>query len=88
MRAVHIAGGTIFLQLWHVGRMSHPDLLPDHAMPVGPSALSAGDQAFTQTGPKPHPVARSLETGEVKAIVQQFRVGAAADGNDLVKTGH
>jgi N-ethylmaleimide reductase len=39
--AVHRAGGRIFLQLWHVGRISHPSLQPDGALPVAPSAIAA-----------------------------------------------
>jgi N-ethylmaleimide reductase len=74
--AVHAKGGRIFLQLWHVGRMSHPDLQPGNVLPVGPSALSSSDQAFTKEGPKPHPVPRALETAEVRGIVEEFHRGA------------
>ncbi len=75
-RTVHEAGGRIFLQLWHVGRQSHPDLLPDRAQPVAPSALSSGSFAATADGLKEHPVPRALETDEIQAIIQEFRVGA------------
>ena len=44
--AVHRAGGTIFAQLWHVGRVSHPDF-HDGALPVAPSALPVEGEAFT-----------------------------------------
>lgn len=74
--AVHDKGAKMFLQLWHVGRMSHPDLLPGGALPVGPSALCSHDHAYTRTGPKPHPVPRVLQTAEVRQIVGEFRVGA------------
>ncbi len=75
-RSVHAAGGRIFLQLWHVGRQSHPDLLPDGARPVAPSALSSGSEAPTPTGMQAHPVPRALETEEIPAIVDAFREGA------------
>ena len=46
--AVHAAGGRIFLQLWHVGRISHPSLQPGGALPVAPSAIAAEGEAFTR----------------------------------------
>ncbi len=74
--AVHAKGGRIFLQLWHVGRMSHPDLQPDGAQPVAPSALASTGQAVTREGPKPHAMPRALETAEVSGIVGEFERGA------------
>jgi N-ethylmaleimide reductase len=74
--AVHDKGTKMFLQLWHAGRMSHPDLLPGGALPVGPSALSSNDHAYTRTGAKPHPVPRALRTAEVRQVVGEFRLGA------------
>ena len=50
--AVHAAGGRIFLQLWHVGRISHPSLQPDGALPVAPSAIAPAGQAMTREGIK------------------------------------
>src|SRR5277367_4946271 len=47
--AVHAAGGRIFAQLWHVGRISHPSLQPDGVLPVAPSALLPGGKAMTAT---------------------------------------
>jgi len=44
---VHEAGGLIFLQLWHVGRISHPALQLNGALPVAPSAIAANGQAYT-----------------------------------------
>jgi N-ethylmaleimide reductase len=70
--AVHEAGGLIFAQLWHVGRISHPDLQPDHALPVAPSAIQPEGQAFTESGFKPFPVPRALETDEIPGIVSQY----------------
>ena len=48
--AVHAANGRIFLQLWHVGRISHPSLQPDGGMPVAPSAIAPAGQAMTADG--------------------------------------
>ena len=45
--AVHQEGGRIFLQLWHVGRISHPDLQPNGALPVAPSAIAPKGEAST-----------------------------------------
>jgi N-ethylmaleimide reductase len=73
--AVHKAGGRIFLQLWHVGRISHPSFhqgLP----PVAPSAIRPAGEAFTYEGPKPFETPRALETDEIEAIIEQFRQGA------------
>jgi N-ethylmaleimide reductase len=71
--AVHAKGGRIFLQLWHVGRISHPDLQPGGVLPVAPSAVKAeGVQAYTPEGFKPLPVPRALETSEIPGIVQDY----------------
>ncbi len=74
--AVHGEGGLIFLQLWHVGRVSHPDLQPDHELPVAPSAISIDGQAFTETGFKPFVTPRALELDEIPGIIEQYRQGA------------
>jgi N-ethylmaleimide reductase len=75
--AVHAAGGRIFLQLWHVGRISHPSLQPDGALPVAPSAIAPSGQAWTLDGMKPYVTPRALDTAELAGIVEQFRKGAA-----------
>ncbi|WP_193198702.1 alkene reductase [Nostoc sp. MG11] len=75
--AVHQEGGKIFLQLWHVGRISHPDLQPDGALPVAPSAIAPKGEASTYEGPKPFVTPRALETSEIPGIVEQYRQGAA-----------
>jgi N-ethylmaleimide reductase len=75
--AVHAAGGRIFLQLWHVGRISHPSLQPDGALPVAPSAIAPAGQAWTLEGMKPYVTPRALETDELPGIVAQYRNGAA-----------
>lgn len=76
--AVHQAGGRIFYQLMHVGRMSHPDNTPHHRQPVAPSALAPGEQMFTATGMQDIPTPRALTTDEVRATVADFRKAAAA----------
>ena len=73
--AVHGAGGKVFLQLWHVGRISHPDF-HGGALPVAPSAIAASGTVFTAQGPKPMVTPRALETSELPGIVAQFRAGA------------
>jgi N-ethylmaleimide reductase len=74
-RAVHQGGGRMFLQLWHTGRISHPDL-HGGALPVAPSAIRPNGQAFTNTGLKDHVTPRALETDEIPAIVEDYRHAA------------
>lgn len=74
--AVHAAGGRIFLQLWHVGRISHPSLQPDGALPVAPSAIRPEGQAWTSTGLQPYVTPRALEPNEIAGIIADFRRGA------------
>ena len=74
--AVHGAGGRIFLQLWHVGRISHPSLQPDGGLPVAPSAIAPAGQAMTREGMKPFVTPRALETAEIPGIVEDYRLGA------------
>ena len=74
--AVHSAGGRIFLQLWHVGRISHPSLQPGGALPVAPSAIRPEGQALTTEGLKPFATPRALELAEIAGIVDQYRAGA------------
>jgi len=50
VESVHKSGGRIFLQLWHVGRISHSSLLPNNAHPMAPSAIRANSQTFIATG--------------------------------------
>lgn len=70
--AVHAAGGRIVCQLWHVGRISHPSLQPNGALPVAPSAIKPEGQAFTASGMKPHEMPRALETAEIAGIVRDY----------------
>ncbi|HTE78248.1 MAG TPA: alkene reductase [Xanthobacteraceae bacterium] len=74
--AVHAAGGRMFLQLWHVGRISHPSLQPDGAPPVAPSAIAPTGQAMTADGMKPFVTPRALETSEIAGIVEDYWHGA------------
>ena len=74
--AVHERGGRIFLQLWHVGRISHPTLQPGGALPVAPSAMRPEGDALTHHGPRPFVTPRALETGEIADVVEQFRAAA------------
>ncbi len=75
--AVHAAGGRIFLQLWHVGRISHPSLQPGGALPVAPSAIAPAGQAMTREGMKPFVTPRALDIAEIAGIVEDYRRGAA-----------
>jgi N-ethylmaleimide reductase len=74
--AVHAKGGKIFLQLWHVGRISHPSLQPNGGLPVAPSAIAPYGEAMTYEGMQPFVTPRALETNEIPGIVEQYRQGA------------
>jgi N-ethylmaleimide reductase len=74
--AVHERGGRIFLQLWHVGRISHPSLQPNGALPVAPSAIAPDGNAATYEGELPFVTPRALETQEIPDIIEQYRQGA------------
>ena len=73
--AVHRAGGKIFLQLWHVGRISHPDFHGGD-LPVAPSAVAAEGTVFTPKGPQTMVTPRALALNELPGIVEQFKRGA------------
>jgi N-ethylmaleimide reductase len=73
---VHAAGGRIFLQLWHVGRVSHPDFQPGGALPVAPSAIALQGMAHTPSGAKPYVAPRALELAEIPRVVRQYADGA------------
>ncbi|MGB3482141.1 MAG: alkene reductase [Mycobacterium sp.] len=72
--AVHQAGGKMFVQLWHVGRMAHPDISGFET--VGPSAIAADMLTHTPTGKQPLPVPRALTGAEIGEIIGQFRSAA------------
>ena len=74
-RAVHEAGGRIFLQLWHVGRVSDP-LFLGGALPVAPSAIAPGGHVSLVRPEKPFVTPRALERAEIPGVVAAFRAGA------------
>ncbi|MEQ1652267.1 MAG: alkene reductase [Hyphomicrobium sp.] len=73
--AVHKAGGTMLLQLWHVGRVSHPSYL-DGALPVAPSAIAPQGHVSLVRPKADYVVPRALELDEIPGIVDQYRQGA------------
>jgi len=75
-RAVHAAGGRIFLQLWHVGRISHP-LFLNGALPVAPSAIAPKGHVSLLRPETPYVVPRALAREELPRVVEQYRRGAA-----------
>lgn len=74
--AVHSENGHIFLQLWFCGRISHPDLLPDHRQPVAPSAIKPEGEAITFEGMKAFVQPHALEVDEIQAIIGQYQHAA------------
>lgn len=70
--AVHTKGGKIVLQLWHVGRISHPSLLPNNALPVAPSPIKPAGKAFTYQGLVDYVEPRALEASELSGIVADY----------------
>jgi N-ethylmaleimide reductase len=88
--AVHAAGGRIFMQQMHTGRIGHPLNLPKGAELIAPSAVGAAGSIVTdQSGPQPFPVPRALRTDEVAATIDEFvltsrnAVEAGFDGIEL-----
>ncbi|WP_437588628.1 alkene reductase [Sorangium sp. So ce1000] len=74
---IHRAGGRVFLQLWHVGRASHPAFQPNRQAPVSSSAIAIRKgHAHTPEGPQPYTTPRALETAEIAGVVAQFEDGA------------
>lgn len=86
---VHAGGGHLFVQLMHVGRVSHPDNTPHHRQPVAPSAIAPGQDMFTATGPQAIPEPRALTAEEIPAVIAEFRhaaasaIAAGADGVEI-----
>ena len=70
-QGVHDAGGRIFAQLWHCGRVTHSTLLGG-AAPVAPSALPAAGTIFTPAGREPYETPRALEANEITAILADY----------------
>ncbi|VWD34033.1 alkene reductase [Burkholderia contaminans] len=86
---VHARGGRLFIQLMHVGRMSHPDNTPHHRQAVAPSAIAPNAPMFTMKGMLDIPAPRALTLDEVRATVNDFRIAArraieaGADGVEI-----
>ncbi|KVM70763.1 alkene reductase [Burkholderia gladioli] len=74
-QAVHEAGGKIFMQLWHVGRISDPIFL-DGQLPVAPSAIAAGGHVSLVRPERPFVTPRALELDEIPGIIAAYRKGA------------
>jgi len=74
-KAVHDAGGLIFLQLWHVGRVSDPIFL-DGQPPVSASPIAAKGEVSLLRPKRPYPVPRELTTAEIAEVIEAYRKGA------------
>lgn len=74
--AVHAKDGRIFMQIWHVGRISHTLFQPGGAAPVAPSAITARGEVFTGDGMKPFSAPRALELDEISGLVTAFAEAA------------
>ncbi|GAA2455276.1 alkene reductase [Actinomadura vinacea] len=82
--AVHAAGGRIFAQLWHVGRMTHPVTLPDGELPVAPSPVRiASEPIYTREGSLDHVTPRAMTTAEADALIAAF----AAEARNAIRAG-
>ena len=73
--AVHLKGGKIFIQLWHVGRVSHPVFLGGK-LPLAPSAIPTDSLARTKTGKLARPVPKAMTIDEINSTVEDFARGA------------
>ncbi|GAA4483438.1 alkene reductase [Actinoallomurus oryzae] len=74
--AVHARGGRIFAQIMHGGRVGHPYLYPDDALPVGPSPIPSGEKLFTPDGLLDHPTPRELTLEDIARTVEDFATAA------------
>ena len=74
--AVHEAGGHIYLQLWHCGRVSHPDFHGGEPA-VAPSSIRPAGDAFTFEGLKPFETPREISLSEIADVIEDYRKGAA-----------
>ena len=77
--AVHAKGGLIFLQLWHVGRVSHSSFQPGGVLPVAPSAVPISPDLKTMTADgkvTTYETPRALKTGEIPGVIEAYRQGA------------
>jgi len=74
--AVHAAGGRIYAQLWHVGRVSHVSFQPGRQAPVSASAIGISGEAWTLEGKQPYSVPRALELDEIPGVIATYVQGA------------
>ena len=74
--AVHARGGHIFIQLWHVGRISHTDLQPNHGAPVAPSAIRAKGKTYVNNAFTDTSEPRALELSEIPGLIEDYRKAA------------
>jgi len=74
--AVHAEGGRIFIQLWHVGRISHPSMQPDNAVPVAPSAIRPEGDAITYEGMQRFETPRALNLNEIPGLIKDYAAAA------------
>src|SRR5258708_702049 len=74
---VHQRGGRIFLQIWHVGRISHTSLQPNNGAPVAPSAIRAAEKTFVNNSFTDISEPRALELSEIPGIIEDFKRGTA-----------
>ena len=75
VKAVHAQGGHIFAQIWHVGRISDPELL-DGRQPVAPSAIAAQGNVSLLRPQRPYSIPRALTLEGIKQTIEAFRRGA------------
>jgi len=75
-KAVHQKGGVIFLQLWHVGRVSHPLLQPNKVLPVSASAIAVEGKINTPEGHQQMVAPRALELNEIPAVVNDYKTAS------------
>ncbi len=75
-RGVQEGGGKIFAQLWHVGRVSHPDLLGGQ-LPLAPSALNPHSQTYTYAGFRPRVSPQAMSVEDIQTTIADFQNAAA-----------
>ncbi|SMF81077.1 alkene reductase [Pseudobacteriovorax antillogorgiicola] len=76
VEGIHDRGGKVFLQLWHVGRISHVSLLPEGERPLAPSAIRAEAQTFAKEGFVDVSEPREIRNDEIATIVEQYKHAA------------
>jgi len=70
--AVHGAGGRMFAQLWHVGRVSHPSFQPHGAAPLAPSAIALSTDAHTLQGKQPRGLPHAMSEAEIRSVIEDY----------------